>query len=197
MTTTAPGQSAPAVFLFKSLEVRTISRDDEPWFVLSDVAIILGFSRSRDAGRILDDDEKGAHILRTPGGDQEVTIISESGIYALALKSRRPEAREFRKWVTSEVLPAIRKTGRYEAATAAPPAPSLLSRRWLITFDHEGLERVTPIDPERFFLKIEELPELLRDPGFMIDGKLLVEVVHACADRLANKLGGRSQRVAM
>lgn len=91
----------------------------------------------------------------------------------------------------------IRKTGRYEAAGAAHPTSSLLNRRWLITFDHEGRERVTPIDPERFFLKMEELPDLIRDPEFLIDGKLLVEVVHACADRIASKLGGRSQRVAM
>lgn len=89
------------------------------------------------------------------------------------------------------------ETGRYEAATAAPPAPSLLNRRWLITFDHDGRERVTPIDPERFFLKIEELPELIRDPGFLIDGKLLVEVVHACADRIANKLGGPGHQVSI
>lgn len=90
-----------------------------------------------------------------------------------------------------------RKTGRYEAATAEPPTPSLLNRRWLITFDHDGRERVTPIDPERFFLKMEELPDLIRDPGFMIDGKLLVEVVHACADRLANKLGCRARQVSV
>lgn len=86
-----------------------------------------------------------------------------------------------------------RKTGREETQPAIP-APSLLNRRWLITFDHEGRERVTPIDPERFFLKLEDLPELIRDPGFVIDGKLLVEVMHACADRMASKLAGRVHR---
>ena len=83
----------------------------------------------------------------------------------------------------------IRKPGRDETQPDIP-APSLLNRRWLITFDHDGRERVTPIDPERFFLKMEELPELIRDPGFMIEWKILVEILHACADRLANKLGG-------
>lgn len=125
MNAITPGASAPAVFHFQSSEVRTITRDGEPWFVLADVAEILGFSRSRNAARVLDDDEKGAHILSTPGGDQEVTIISESGVYALALRSRRPEAKPFRKFVTAEVLPAIRKTGRYEtperAASTPPP----------------------------------------------------------------------------
>ena len=90
----------------------------------------------------------------------------------------------------------IRKTGRDETQPAIP-APSLLNRRWLITFDHDGRERVTPIDPERFFLKMEELPELIRDPGFLIDGKLLVEVVHACADRIAGKLGSGANRVSV
>lgn len=90
----------------------------------------------------------------------------------------------------------IRKPGRDETQPTIP-APSLLNRRWLITFDHDGRERVTPIDPERFFLKMEELPDLIRDPGFLIDGKILVEVVHACADRIASKLAGRAHRVSV
>jgi prophage antirepressor-like protein len=190
------GASAPAVFNFQSSEVRTVTRDGEPWFVLADVAEILGFSRSRDAARVLDDDEKGAHIVRTPGGDQEVTIISESGVYALALRSRRPEAKPFRKWVTSEVLPAIRKTGRYEAANAAPPVPSFLNRRWLTTFDYEGRERVSALDPEHFLTKLAELPGLLRDPGFDVDGPQLAEIIHACADRMASEIAVRVRRVA-
>lgn len=109
------GASAPTIFNFRSTEVRTVTIDGEPWFVLSDVVDVLGFSRSRDAARMLDDDEKGAHIVRTPGGDQEAIVISESGVYTLALRSRKPEAKPFRKWVTSEVLPAIRKTGQYVA----------------------------------------------------------------------------------
>lgn len=107
--------SVPTIFSFRSSEVRTLVINDEPWFVLSDVVGALGFSRSRDAARMLDDDEKGAHIVRTPGGDQEVIVINESGVYSLALRSRKPEAKPFRKWVTSEVLPAIRKTGQYVA----------------------------------------------------------------------------------
>ena len=126
MTTIALGASAPTIFNFRSTEVRTVTIDGEPWFVLSDVVDVLGFSRSRDSARMLDDDEKGAHIVRTPGGDQEVIIINESGVYSLALRSRKPEAKPFRKWVTSEVLPAIRKTGQYAAtapqALAATPA---------------------------------------------------------------------------
>lgn len=65
----------------------------------------------------MDDDEKGVNTIDTPGGKQEISIVSESGLYALIFKSRRPEAKKFRRWVTSEVLPAIRKTGSYSAAT--------------------------------------------------------------------------------
>jgi len=197
MNAPTPKPNTPSVFSFDSHAVRTLLIDEAPWFVAADVCAALSIGNNRMALDRLDEDEKGVSSIDTLGGLQEMAIINESGLYNLVLGSRKPTAKRFKKWVTSEVLPAIRKTGRYEAATAATPAPSLLNRRWLITFDHEGRERVTPIDPERYFLKMEELPELIRDPGFMIDGKLLVEVVHACADRLAGKLGGRSQRVAM
>lgn len=94
--------------------------DDEPWFAAPDVARALDYRTANDMTRILDEDEKGTQIVRTPGGDQEVSVISESGLYSAILRSRKPEAKKFRKWVTAEVLPAIRKTGRYEAPAAAP-----------------------------------------------------------------------------
>jgi len=78
-----------------------------------------------DMTRMLDDDEKGTHIIRTPGGQQELSIISESGLYAAILKSRKTEAKSFRKWVTSEVLPTIRKHGMY-ATDALLDDPELL-----------------------------------------------------------------------
>ena len=114
---TYPQQDTAQVipFDFRSAEVRAVvTEDGEPWFVLDDVAPALGYTRSRNAARILDDDEKGAHNVSTPGGAQKMTTLNESGVYHLCFKSRRPEAQAFRKWVTAEVLPAIRKTGRYE-----------------------------------------------------------------------------------
>lgn len=75
-----------------------------PWFVAKDVCDILGIARVDRAVAGLDDDEKGAHSVRTPGGDQMVTLISESGLYSLILRSRKPEAKRFKKWVTSEGL---------------------------------------------------------------------------------------------
>lgn len=102
-------------FNFGKQQVRTLLIGGEPWFVASDVCDALELAgRSRNFTRMLDEDEKGAHIVSTPGGDQEVQVVNESGLYALIFKSRKAEAKRFKKWVTSEVLPAIRKTGRYD-----------------------------------------------------------------------------------
>ncbi|WP_278619570.1 Bro-N domain-containing protein [Ectopseudomonas oleovorans] len=111
-------------FSFEQHHVRTIEQDGQAWFVLNDVTEALEFSRGRNAARMLDDDEKGAHIVSTPGGEQEITIINESGLYSLVLKSRKPSAKRFKKWVTAEVLPAIRKTGRYESPKPATLTPA-------------------------------------------------------------------------
>ncbi len=100
-------------FQFHGLSVRTILREKEPWFVTKDVCLVLGIGNYRDATSGLDEDEKGVGTIDTLGGMQSMSIISESGLYALIFKSRKPEAKAFRKWVTSEVLPALRKTGSY------------------------------------------------------------------------------------
>jgi prophage antirepressor-like protein len=94
--------------------VRVIIRDGEPWFVAKDVCDILEIENSRDVvAKQLDDDEKGVAKIYTPGGTQEMNIVNESGLYNLIFRSNKPVARAFRKWVTSVVLPSIRKTGRY------------------------------------------------------------------------------------
>ncbi len=101
-------------FSFGTEKVRTLGDALNPLFVASDISNILGYGSTKDATRILDDDEKTAVIVDTAGGKQTMTAVTESGLYAMVLKSRRPEAKRFRKWVTSEVLPAIRRTGKYE-----------------------------------------------------------------------------------
>jgi len=111
---------SPSVFRFSSQAVRVIVRDDEPWFVANDVCAALGLDNSRMATDRLDDDEKGVTSIDTLGGAQAMTVISESGLYSLVLASRKPEAKPFKKWVTSEVLPAIRKSGRYEVGEPLP-----------------------------------------------------------------------------
>lgn len=95
--------------------VRVQVINGEPWFVAKDVCQALGVEKYRDAVNRLDDDEKGCPVVvDTPGGLQSMTAVNESGLYNLIFQSRKAEARAFRKWVTGEVLPTLRKTGRYE-----------------------------------------------------------------------------------
>ena len=112
--------NAVSVFQFQpSFDVRVIVIDGNPWFVASDVAAALEYRDAANMTRFLDDDDKGTHNVSTPSGNQQMTIINESGLYSAILKSRKPEAKKFKKWVTSEVLPTIRKTGSYTIAKAA------------------------------------------------------------------------------
>ena len=115
-TTTA----APEVTVFKNLvhpefgELRTVEIDGEPWFVGKDVAEALGYSNARKAVLVhVDAEDKGVTKWDTLGGTQQMTIINESGLYSLILSSKLPSAKEFKHWVTSEVLPSIRKNGAY------------------------------------------------------------------------------------
>ena len=101
------------VFNYNGNEVRTIQKDGEPWWVLKDVCEVLGLSSPHKVFDRLDEDEKGRNQIPTPGGEQEMTVINESGLYNVILRSDKPEAKPFRKWVTSEVLPSIRKHGAY------------------------------------------------------------------------------------
>ena len=106
------------IFNYQAHEVRTIQKEGEPWFVLKDVCQILGLDTSqlKKVADRLEEDEKGRNSIPTPGGEQESWLINESGLYNVILRSDKPEARPFRKWVTSEVLPTIRKHGAYMTA---------------------------------------------------------------------------------
>lgn len=95
-------------------EIRTVEINNEPWFVGKDVADILGYSNPRDAiSKHVDDEDKGVANCDTLGGRQTLSIINESGLYSLVLSSKLPTAKKFKRWVTSEVLPSIRKHGAY------------------------------------------------------------------------------------
>lgn len=117
MTDISTATSNVIPFKFGKQQVRTLLIDDQPWFVANDVSAALQYSEASAMTRHLDDDEKGLSIVQTLGGDQEMLVINESGLYSAILRSRKAEARRFKKWVTAEVLPAIRKHGRYEDAT--------------------------------------------------------------------------------
>lgn len=102
------------IFNYSGNEVRTIQKDGEPWFVLRDVCAVLGISHVKDTADRLENDEVGqTEVIDSIGRTQTTTIINESGLYNVILRSDKPEAKPFRKWVTAEVLPSIRKHGAY------------------------------------------------------------------------------------
>lgn len=107
----------PAIKIFNNAEfgeVRIFEKNGEPWFVGRDVCNILGYGNPRDAiSRHIDEDDKGVVKSDTLGGNQNLTVINESGLYSLILSSKLPNAKRFKHWVTSEILPSIRKHGMY------------------------------------------------------------------------------------
>lgn len=107
-------ETLPQVFNFEENQVRIIlDQQQEPWFASSDVAKILGYNNTGHATRILEQDEKVIRKVDTLGGPQKLGFVNESGLYSLIFGSRRREAKKFKKWVTSDVLPTIRETGGY------------------------------------------------------------------------------------
>jgi prophage antirepressor-like protein len=101
------------IFNFNENQLRTITKNGEPWFVAKDVCDVLGLGNSRDAISKLDEEEKGAEKIDTLGGRQTMAVINESGLYTLIIRSNMPVAKPFRKYVTGEVLPSVRKHGAY------------------------------------------------------------------------------------
>jgi prophage antirepressor-like protein len=105
-----------ANLVYNSKQVRVVGTSDNPWWVAKDVCEILNQPNISQVVSRLDDDEKDIQFVETPGGQQEMLCVNESGLYCLVLSSRKREAKNFKKWITSEVLPSIRKTGRYETS---------------------------------------------------------------------------------
>lgn len=125
-------------------QIRTVMRDGEVWFVGKDVANGLGYSNARKAlGDHVDKEDKGVTKRDTLGGVQELTIVNESGLYSLVLSSKLPSVKRFKRWVTSEVLPAIRKTGSYDMDEYSPEMKAILMHdKKLVKIDN----RVTDLE---------------------------------------------------
>lgn len=175
-------------FRFETREVRTLLIDDQPWFVAADVSAALEYRIAGDMTRNLDDDEKGTQIVRTLGGEQEMLVINESGLYSAILRSRKAEAKRFKKWVTAEVLPAIRKTGSYTAPNQEPVAPSLSGRRWLISFDHNGKECVSHVADDAVVMPLDALLKHMVAPdGLHISTEQLFQFVEAATANLKRR----------
>ena len=114
-------------FEFESHALRVnLDAAGQPWFVAADVCAALELPDTHKAIARLDDDEKGRNSIPTPGGQQDMSVVNESGLYNLVLGSRKPEAKRFKRWITHEVLPSIRKTGSYAStmSVAALPSPT-------------------------------------------------------------------------
>lgn len=150
-------------FSFEDRSIRTIHLNQQPYFVAKDVCDVLGISNGRDAVREkLDPDEKLMSDIPTPGQRRKVWLVNESGLYHLIFRSNKPEAQAFRKWVTSEVLPALRKTGSYQVPAADRPGaqltlPFLDADHYIDQIKREMLEvalRVSPGSRAGRFLKL-------------------------------------------
>ncbi|WP_337372953.1 phage antirepressor, partial [Megasphaera sp.] len=114
-------------------QVRTVTIDGESWFIAKDVATALGYSNTRDAiAKHVDDDDKNTVVIRDGKGNPNQTIINESGLYSLVLSSKLPTAKKFKHWITSEVLPAIRKTGGYIANAETMTDAEIMSKALMI-----------------------------------------------------------------
>ncbi|MBQ9527067.1 MAG: phage antirepressor [Fretibacterium sp.] len=153
-------------FYFERREVRVIEKDGEPWFVAKDVCEILELSDVSMAVRNLDDDEKGTNKVCTPGGEQNMIIISESGLYTLIMRSNKPEARAFRKWVTGTVLPAIRKYGAYRLngmESLSNPALPASDDSLMLVRDYAKILKANGID-----MGERKLFDWFRENGYLI-----------------------------
>jgi prophage antirepressor-like protein len=162
---------------FENSTVRTINRDGEMWWVLKDVCDVLELSDVSMTAKRLDEDERDTSLICTLGGQQEMTIISESGLYNVILRSDKPKAKPFRKWVTSEVLPSIRKTGAYSTTTEPEQSPvikriqameSLIADYWRAN-DEQYMKLRQEVSQARF--------EQLRDSFREFKGKIWLEGV--------------------
>lgn len=103
----------PEIFNYQEHNIRVILKDGQPWWVAKDVCEVLEFANHNETLKRLDGDEKGVSSIDTPGGEQEMLIVNEPGLYCLILGSRKPEAKVFKRWITHEVIPSIRKHGAY------------------------------------------------------------------------------------
>ena len=178
---TAPSGNQPTVFTFDKMDVRVINKDGEPWFVAQDVCEALAHSDTSMAVRRLDEDEKGTSNVCTLSGIQEMLTINESGLYSLILTSRKPAAKRFKKWVTAEVLPSIRKTGSYTVGQPQPPVA--LPQDYIEALEHLLLAKKAEQ------LAIAQRDEAIRTKAQIGDRKTATAMATAsAATKKANKL---------
>ena len=173
------------LFNFESHEVRSLLLNNEPWFVGKDVAEALGYSKARNAiaTHIDSEDKKDAPIQGTLGGVQEMTVINESGLYSLVLSSKLPSAKKFKRWVTSEVLPALRKTGQYQVMELSGQelmAKALIEAQSVLAAKDKQIEQMKPkvvfadaVATSHTSILVGELAKILKQNGIDMGQKRL------------------------
>ena len=132
--------NALQVFSYNGNNVRTVEKNGDIWFVAKDVCDVLGLGNVTEALRNLDDDELTSEILNSGGQGREMRLMSESGVYALVLRSNKPEAKNFSRWVRKEVLPQIRKTGQFSINHEQPALPSGVLDGARLIFETAGIK---------------------------------------------------------
>lgn len=174
---------------FGAIRVSTV--EGEPWFVAKDVCDALGISKYRDAVSRLDDDERGSVLVDTLGGAQETSTVSEPGLYKLIMRSRKPEAKAFQRWVTHEVLPAIRRTGGYIAAKQDETPEQIMARAVIVAQDtiERQKRQLDELKPKAMFADavaasdgtclVGELAKMIRQNGVEIGQNRLFDVLRA------------------
>ena len=209
----ASAQSTPSVFNFGAHAVRIVVRNGEPWFVAADVAEALGYRNAPDAARNLGEHQKAStQIVRsTSGGNPNVTIINESGLYRLVLRSRKPAAEQFSDWVTGEVLPSIRKSGRYEKPDPEAAQQRKPNRSQVVLTDNEAFNlygllnamehRLSPARLGRLEKALDALGSFWAGEVHDLQGDLRAKALHMAAlkARCASVMGrvGGAPRVRL
>lgn len=138
-----------SVFTYQSQPVRTVSIDGEPWFVLKDVCEAISLANPSDTASRIDDDEKGIAQIDTLGGRQKMTVINEPGLYNVILRSDKPEAKSFKRWVTHEVLPVLRKTGSYTTAPMSTAEMFLAQAKAMVELEHQNRAITQRLDSQQ------------------------------------------------
>ena len=172
------------LFNFESHDVRSLLLNNEPWFVGKDVADVLGYKNTKDAlAKHVDDDDKLGSQIATSGQNRNMTIINESGLYCLVLSSKLPSAKKFKRWVTSEVLPALRKTGQYqvkELSGSELMARALIEAQNVLAAKDKVIEEMKPkvvfadaVATSHTSILVGELAKILKQNGIDMGQKRL------------------------
>lgn len=172
------------LFNFENHDVRALERDGQAWFVANDAAKTLGYKNPRDAiSKHVDNEDKEVAKCDTLGGKQDIAIINESGLYSLVLSSKLPSAKKFKRWVTSEVLPALRKTGQYQVKELSGQelmAKALIEAQSVLAAKDKQIEEMKPkalfadaVATSHTSILVGELAKILKQNGIDMGQKRL------------------------